>query len=111
VGALALLKRIADSLSIPFFVVGASARDFILKYCYGIKPPRMTRDIDLAVKVASWEQFNQLKAALIDTGQLASTKEQQRLRFNSVLIDIVPFGAIADENRLISCGRQNIKYS
>jgi len=57
--ALSMVKRIADSLSIPFFVVGASARDFILKYCYGIKPPRMTRDIDLGVEVASCKQFNQ----------------------------------------------------
>ncbi len=57
--ALSMVKRIADSLSIPFFVVGASARDFILKYCYGIETPRMTRDIDLGVEVASCEQFNQ----------------------------------------------------
>jgi predicted nucleotidyltransferase len=35
-----IVKRIADSLNIPFFVVGASARDFILKHCYGIEPPR-----------------------------------------------------------------------
>lgn len=102
VEALAIVKRIADSLSIPFFVVGASARDFILKYCYGIEPPRMTRDIDLGVEVASWEQFTQLKEALTATGQFASTKEQQRLSFGSILIDIVPFGAIADENRRIS---------
>jgi predicted nucleotidyltransferase len=67
VEALAMVKRIADFLSIQFFVVGASARDFILKYCYGIEPPRMTRDIDLGVEVASWEQFNQLKEALIAT--------------------------------------------
>jgi predicted nucleotidyltransferase len=102
VEALAMVKRIADSLSIPFFVVGASARDFILKYCYGIEPPRMTRDIDLGVEVASWEQFNQLKEALIATGKFSPTAEQQRLSFDSVLIDIVPFGAITDENRHIS---------
>jgi predicted nucleotidyltransferase len=102
VEAFAMVKRIADSLNITFFVVGASARDFILKYCYGIEPPRMTKDIDLGVEVASWEQFNQLKEALTATGQFKSTMEQQRLSFNSVLIDIVPFGAITDENRQIS---------
>ena len=32
VNALSLLKRVADALGIPFFVVGASARD-ILKGC------------------------------------------------------------------------------
>ncbi len=102
VGALSIVKKVADSLSIRFFVVGASARDFILKHCYGIEPPRMTRDIDVGVEVASWEQFNQLTESLLSTGKFSSTTEQQRLKFDSVFIDIVPFGAITDENRRIS---------
>ena len=52
VAALSAVKGIADSQGIPFFVVGASARDLILKHCYGIEPPRMTADIDLGVEVA-----------------------------------------------------------
>jgi hypothetical protein len=36
VDALYLLKRIADSLGIPFFVVGAFSRDLILKHGYGL---------------------------------------------------------------------------
>jgi hypothetical protein len=43
VNALSLLKRVADDLGIPFFVVGASARDILLKHCYGIDHPRSTR--------------------------------------------------------------------
>jgi hypothetical protein len=49
VDALFLLKRIADSFGIPFFVIGAFARDLILKYGYGIEPRRKTGDIDLGV--------------------------------------------------------------
>jgi len=64
VDALSAVKRIADSLEIPFFVVGASARDFILKHCYGIETHRRTMDIDLGVEIASWEQFNKLKETL-----------------------------------------------
>jgi len=40
---------IADSLSIPFFIIGASARDFILEHYYNIKAPRITKDIDLNI--------------------------------------------------------------
>jgi predicted nucleotidyltransferase len=91
------LRSIADSLGIPFFVVGATARDFILKHCYGIEPPRMTRDIDLAVEVASWEQFNKLMEALKATGKFSPDKREcQRLHFGSVPIDMLPFGLIAD---------------
>jgi len=102
VEALYTVKKVADSLNIPFFVVGASARDYILKHCYGIEPPRMTKDIDLGVEVASWEQFNQLTKSLMATGKVYPTEERQRFRFDSVLIDIVPFGPITDEKRRIS---------
>jgi len=47
VEALAIVKQVALGLNIPFFLVGASARDFLLKHCYGIEPRRMTMDIDL----------------------------------------------------------------
>ena len=103
VEALSIVKKVADSLNIPFFVVGASARDYILKHCYGIEPPRMTKDIDLGVEVAGWEQFNQLKESLIATGKFSpDEKEPQRFLCDSVIVDIVPFGPIADENKRIS---------
>jgi predicted nucleotidyltransferase len=51
--ALRVVTKAADTLGISFFVVGATARDIILKHCYGIEPPRMTRDIDLGVEVGN----------------------------------------------------------
>jgi len=102
VDALSTVKEVVDSLHTPFFIVGASARDFILKHCYGIEPPRMTRDIDLGVELGSWAQFNQLTESLMATGKVTSSSERHRFRFDSVLIDIVPFGSITDENKRIS---------
>src|SRR5512139_2234375 len=103
VAALSVVKGIADSHGIPLFVVGASARDLILKHCYEIEPQRMTADIDLGVEVADWEQFNKLTEALMATGRfLPDERQRQRYDFDSVLIDIVPFGPITDENRRIA---------
>jgi predicted nucleotidyltransferase len=102
VDALYLVKRVADSLNIPFFVIGASARDLILKHCYGIEPLRKTGDIVLGVEVANWEQFNKLKESLIATGQFFLTSEKQRLRCGTILIDILPFGPITDKDKKIS---------
>jgi predicted nucleotidyltransferase len=96
------LKKVADSLSIPFFVVGASARDFILKRRYGIEPRRRTGDIDLGVEVASWEQFERLKESLTATGKFTLTPERQRLRCGTILIDILPFGSITGKDKKIS---------
>jgi predicted nucleotidyltransferase len=102
VDTLHILKKVADSLSISFFVVGAAARDFILKHEHGIEPRRKTGDIDLGVEVASWEQFKTLFEELISTGQFSPTSERQRLRRGTVLIDILPFGLITDEGKKIS---------
>ncbi len=102
VDALQILKKVADSLGVNFFVVGASARDFILRHQYGIEPRRKTGDIDLGVEVASWEQFKTLFEELISTGQFSPTPERQRLRCGTVLIDILPFGPITDEGKKIS---------
>jgi len=102
VAVLSVVKKVADSLTIPFFVVGASARDIILIHCYGLQTPRMTKDIDLGVEVASWQQFNQLRESLLSTGKVSPTSKLHSLKFDSVLIDIVPFGAITDERRRIS---------
>jgi len=102
VDALHILKKVADSLGVNFFVVGASARDFILKHQYGIEPRRKTGDIDLGVEVASWEQFKTLFDSLISTGRFSPASERQRLRCGTVLMDILPFGPITDEDKKIS---------
>jgi predicted nucleotidyltransferase len=102
VAVLSLIKRIADSLNIPFFVVGATARDIILNHCYGLKTPRMTKDIDLGVEVSGWKPFSQLRDSLLSTGKFSPTSEMHRLQFDSILIDIIPFGAITDDKKQIS---------
>jgi len=102
VEALSIVKKASDALNLPFLIVGASARDFILKHGYGIESSRMTEDIDLAIEVASWRQFDRFIESLLSTGQFTSTPERHRLRFDSILMDIVPFGAIAGELGQIS---------
>jgi len=102
VDTLQILKKVADSLGIPFFVIGAFARDLILKHGYGIEPRRKTGDIDLGVEVASWEQFKTLFESLIATGQFCLTSDEQRLRCGTILIDILPFGPITDKDKKIS---------
>ncbi|MBC8413575.1 nucleotidyl transferase AbiEii/AbiGii toxin family protein [bacterium] len=96
------LKEVADSLSIPFFVVGATARDFILEHCYGISPRRMTIDVDIGVEVADWDQYNNLCTALLATEHFKESTEAQRIFYNDRAIDIIPFGSVADADHNIS---------
>jgi Uncharacterized protein conserved in bacteria len=54
-------------------------RDIIFEHAYKIKAPRATKDIDLAVQVSTWTDFEQLKKGLAATGHFAYTKMAQRL--------------------------------
>lgn len=94
----ALIADIAEQNNLPFFIIGATARDIIFEHAYSIKAQRATRDIDLAVQVSTWMDFEQLKNGLTATGQFAGTKMAQRLLYqNEIPVDIVPFGAIENQ--------------
>jgi len=90
------ISNIAASLDIPFFVVGAAARDIILLYGYGVEIIRATEDIDLGVMVEDWDKFAQLKEAITGSGTFNQEKEPQRFFYKgSFPVDIVPFGQIS----------------
>ncbi|MDD5115323.1 MAG: nucleotidyl transferase AbiEii/AbiGii toxin family protein [Methylobacter sp.] len=96
-----LIKEVANQNNVKFFVIGATARDMVFDYGYGISVSRATRDIDLAVQVATWTEFQSLKNALIATGQFVSSQMMQRVYYqNEIPIDIVPFGAIENESNI-----------
>jgi predicted nucleotidyltransferase len=90
------ISNIAASLNIPFFVVGAVARDIILHYGYGVEIIRATEDIDLGVMVEDWVKFTQLKEAIIGCGTFDQGREPQRFFYkDNFPVDIVPFGQIS----------------
>ncbi len=62
--AIKILKAIdpvARSLGIEFLVTGATARDILLVGVFGLETGRGTRDVDLAIAVDGWPQFEAIK--------------------------------------------------
>jgi len=57
-GAIEAIVKIADSQEIPLFIIGASARDFLLYCAHNIPTSRATLDIDFGVRVPDWNQYN-----------------------------------------------------
>lgn len=98
------IDNVASNLNIPFFVVGATARDVILKHGYDIDTISATIDIDLAVRVPDWEQYEVLRRDLILTGMFEEDRRQpQRVLYEgSYPVDIVPFGKVQDQEGHIS---------
>jgi len=95
---------IAKEHGIELFVVGASARDIVLQHGYGIQPKLGTDDIDFAIQIAAWGDFDSLKERLIATGKYQADKKiTHRLYFlGKKPIDIIPFGALVGENHQLS---------
>ena len=103
VAILSEVDTIARDLKLAFFIVGATARDILLQHAHGIRTTRATLDVDIGVFVSDWEQFRTLKEALVNTGKFSLTRQAQRLLFDDeLLLDIIPFGGVAEENHSIS---------
>ncbi|PSW21001.1 hypothetical protein C9I98_03340 [Photobacterium sanctipauli] len=97
--ALLRVVEAVNSLAVPYFIAGATARDIVLHGIFGHAPIRATRDIDTAILVANWEEFDATKAKLLAAG-LAPTEQTHRLREpeSGLPVDIIPFGQLADQD-------------
>ncbi|KGO32823.1 hypothetical protein JT06_18180 [Desulfobulbus sp. Tol-SR] len=94
----------AEELNIPFFVVGAFARDLIFEHIHRIPAPRTTLDIDIGVEVASWEEFEKLTSELLNRRHFTARPLPHRFvnETMGIIVDIVPFGEISGEANQIS---------
>ncbi|MCR5064651.1 MAG: hypothetical protein K6A67_02670 [Bacteroidales bacterium] len=89
-------------LGAEVYVVGAAARDIALRLLDVSNAPRRTMDLDVAVMLKEWNQYERLKSILLQN-HFEKAREKQRfyylgdsgqIRFE---VDIVPFGAIAED--------------
>lgn len=92
----------AEAEGVAHMLVGATARDVLLTHVFGLEIKRATYDVDFAVAVKDWQQFEALRARLIAHGTFKDGgKVQQRLYYKSAdveydyHIDLVPFGEIS----------------
>lgn len=108
---LKLVAQTANSLSLPYFLAGATARDLVLENIFGRPPGKLTRDLDFGFALSDWKQFEILKAALISTGRFKADRAIQRVLYQhsadiSVGVDLIPFGGVQDGS-VISWPPQN----
>ena len=97
------IAKVADSSGIKYFIVGASARDIVLRYGYGIHTIIATVDIDIGIQVSIWADYKKLSSDLIQTGKFTETREPQRILFNgNIPIDFIPFGNIENKSNQIT---------
>lgn len=84
-----------------FYVIGATARDIILKQVVGSESKRRTMDLDIAIAIPNWETFDEVKDMLVSDGFEKSRDYKQRFYYGEYELDIVPYGNVAKDNDII----------
>lgn len=100
------LQTVAAPLGTEFFLMGAAARDLLLTYAHGIAPDRLTKDVDFAVMVGGWTEFDIMRTQLIARGAFNPRAGPAAHRLSHAAtglpLDIVPFGGVERADRTIA---------
>ena len=103
------VDTVAREMHLPYFLVGAMARDVLLGHVFGLNTGRATRDVDFAFALADWAQFRQIQDRLIASGRFAAVRDiAHRLLFSpdgddqGRMVDLLPFGGVEQPTHTIA---------
>ena len=103
------LKALSDcvtSLRLKLYVVGATARDLMMKLLDEYPSKRKTRDLDVAIALSDWSQFENL-SQILQKNYFRKDPANQKFYYegkkhdNDYEVDVVPFGDIAGEDETL----------
>jgi predicted nucleotidyltransferase len=85
-------------------LVGATARDILLSYAHGITIMRATFDLDFAVAVANWDEYQELRNRLLSDGTFTEEKGvlHRLILPPSIKLDLIPFGGVERTDHTIA---------
>ena len=98
-----LLKKLTDSfnrMGREFYVIGATARDIIIRQLIDTTSGRRTKDLDIAIAIPDWSVFDEIKEVLVADGFKKSTDMLQRFYYGEYELDIVPYGVAKDDDNI-----------
>lgn len=82
---------------IQWLLVGATARALLFEQIYGCKPGNRTSDVDFAVQVGTWNQYEALCQSFEQQGFIKLHQRTPAKRYqtnDNLLFDLLPFGGI-----------------
>ncbi|NBC18682.1 MAG: hypothetical protein GVY18_15365 [Bacteroidetes bacterium] len=100
--ALALLRETCAAERVDFFVIGAAALDLLLRHVHGVRHLRTTKDVDAAIAVASWDEYDAVLARLCEAHGFEPGRAPHRVRRDDLILDIVPFGEITEGGHTVA---------
>lgn len=109
-----LLKKLTDSfnrMGREFYVIGATARDIIIRQLIGTTSGRRTKDLDIAIAIPDWSVFDEIKDVLVADGFKKSADMRQRFYYGEYELDIVPYGVAKDDDNIYWPPEEDIAMS
>lgn len=102
----ALSECFDQHIGIPFFVIGATSRDFLSILFDSPKPLRATRDLDICLAVPDWDRFDMVSKIMQSHGFRKDPNVKQRFYYDTgdfaeYEIDVVPFGGVSPDEEHI----------
>ena len=99
------LSACYQQIGAEVYVVGAAARDLALRLLKVTSAPRRTLDLDVAVLLQDWSQYERLTEILLQNPFVKSAAKQRFIYIgddgqNRYEVDIVPFGTIAENEQV-----------
>jgi len=96
------INQACSHFGVSYFVVGAFARDVILKNIFGDKSSDLvTRDIDIAIQLDTWENYHDFTAYLKTNCGFSPDKNAYTfISPKGVSTDMLPYGKIETERKL-----------
>lgn len=94
------LTIIFNRMEREFYVIGATARDIIIRQLTNITSGRKTKDLDIAIAIPDWSVFDEIKAVLITEGFQKSHRMHQRFYYGDYELDIVPYGVAKADDKI-----------
>lgn len=98
-----LLEKLTDSfnrMGREFYVIGATARDIIIRQLIGATSGRKTKDLDIAIAIPDWGVFNEIKERLVADGFQKSQQMHQRFYYGEYELDVVPYGVAKEDDNI-----------
>ncbi len=109
VAVLRAVGRVFNDLNLPYFVAGAVARDIVISHVFGFDTGRATRDVDFAVAVESWDQYETVRITFLKLAQFAADKRDAAHRFYyehgsgiRYPVDLIPFRGVEQSEHTIA---------
>lgn len=98
-----LLRKLTDSfnrMGREFYVIGATARDIIIRQLIGTTSGRRTKDLDIAIAIPDWSVFDEIKERLVADGFKKSKHMHQRFYYGEYELDVVPYGVAKEDDNI-----------